>query len=508
MEGTSNSLVNSVPSFISGLRILLVDHDTTSLMYTASMLEQYSYKGKMEMTTTELASIALSMIEKQKDRFQLVMANVNMPDMDSFTFLRRISDMPVILMSSKKDVDMAKKALSEGACFFLEKPISIEDLRYVWQHAYRKGILAVKETGKVGCEGNTANCEKESLGRKIQEVDRVSGTDTGNGLHGINQAHMIADPKGKNKQIDGKYGLIEGKGREMSQNIGTRGITIAESKEQGKRKRSNEDKNEKQKEKIIETNSQQINSKCKNPMEKEGGEKNDNANSIAEENLLPHLLWDSDLQLKFTSAINALGEKSQVQRSSDTAEAFEANPSSFQSIVPKSTSSFSSRNEFPQSHGRSRSVVDRLQGAGSSGFGIGANKSQFNSPKHSSILERLQGAGTSNTTQFNPPKRYSALDGLRRVGTSSDFGIGAANRTQFNSSISLASPGQYVKKSFQGNLTTPNHKPGFAGLSRNLMGNPHSYYGKNYNQAQMPNYRELHGLNQRREKLYKWYQYE
>ena len=41
----SDELISSVPNFARGLDILLVDHETASLMYLASLLEQYTFKG-------------------------------------------------------------------------------------------------------------------------------------------------------------------------------------------------------------------------------------------------------------------------------------------------------------------------------------------------------------------------------------------------------------------------------------------------------------------------------
>lgn len=52
-------------------------------------------------------------------------------------------------MSSERDAYIAKKALAEGACFFLEKPISFKELKYVWQHVYRKRRNPMKKINKI-----------------------------------------------------------------------------------------------------------------------------------------------------------------------------------------------------------------------------------------------------------------------------------------------------------------------------------------------------------------------
>ncbi|CAB4265096.1 unnamed protein product [Prunus armeniaca] len=170
MEHMSRTETNGLPSFAHDLQILLVDHDTLSLMCIASMLEQYSFK----VTTTEMASVALSMITEQKDDYKLVMANINMPDMDSLSFLRVLhkKEIPVIFMSSEMNVYVAKKALAEGACFFLEKPISLEDLKSMWQHVYRKIRTPRKYKHKPNC-GTKMNSGKDCQGIKINEAGDV-----------------------------------------------------------------------------------------------------------------------------------------------------------------------------------------------------------------------------------------------------------------------------------------------------------------------------------------------
>ena len=49
-------------------------------------------------------------------------------------------------MSSAMNLKVATKALAEEACYFLQKPISKDDLNYVWQHVYRSNINIAKLT--------------------------------------------------------------------------------------------------------------------------------------------------------------------------------------------------------------------------------------------------------------------------------------------------------------------------------------------------------------------------
>ncbi|KAM0986801.1 hypothetical protein EV1_011133 [Malus domestica] len=81
------------------------------------------------------------------------MANISMPDKHRFSFLRVLHKIKilVIFMSSEVNINVAKKALAEGACFFLQKPISLDDLKNVWQHVYRKVRNPRKDTHKPNC---------------------------------------------------------------------------------------------------------------------------------------------------------------------------------------------------------------------------------------------------------------------------------------------------------------------------------------------------------------------
>lgn len=58
------------------------------------------------MTTTELATVGLSMIRENHNRFKLVIASIDLLDMDPIAFLRRVisNRIPVICEFSFKGV--------------------------------------------------------------------------------------------------------------------------------------------------------------------------------------------------------------------------------------------------------------------------------------------------------------------------------------------------------------------------------------------------------------------
>ncbi|KAL3510701.1 hypothetical protein ACH5RR_030102 [Cinchona calisaya] len=151
-----------IPNAAQGLHVLLVDHDTNCLMHMASVLQQKSYK----VTTTGHASMALTLIREREFPCDLVIAEVDMPDMSGFTLLNQIllikQDIAIILMSSNGGMEIAIRALNEGACFFLFKPASPQDLIRVWQHVFSKrgqstNLSNVAENNK---ENQTLQIEK------------------------------------------------------------------------------------------------------------------------------------------------------------------------------------------------------------------------------------------------------------------------------------------------------------------------------------------------------------
>ncbi|KAK4708996.1 hypothetical protein R3W88_029921 [Solanum pinnatisectum] len=118
----------NVPSAYIGLKILLIDHNTTSLSNITTILEEHSFK----VTAIEQTTIALSILWEHIDQFNLVMVDVNMLEMD---YLEFIKDKPIILMSPEVTIEMVKEATTQGACLIFQKSsISSMKLKDVWKH--------------------------------------------------------------------------------------------------------------------------------------------------------------------------------------------------------------------------------------------------------------------------------------------------------------------------------------------------------------------------------------
>ncbi|GMH01531.1 hypothetical protein Nepgr_003370 [Nepenthes gracilis] len=131
-------------AFPAGLRVLVVDDELAWLKILEKMLKKCSY----EVTTCGLAREALKLLRERKDGFDIVISDVNMPDMDGFKLLEHVGlemDLPVIMMSVDGETSRVMKGVQHGACDYLLKPIRMKELRNIWQHVLRKRMHEVRD---------------------------------------------------------------------------------------------------------------------------------------------------------------------------------------------------------------------------------------------------------------------------------------------------------------------------------------------------------------------------
>ncbi|XP_077211558.1 two-component response regulator ARR2-like [Tasmannia lanceolata] len=140
--------------FPEGIRVLVVDDDTACLRAVEQILRSCKY----QVTSCEYPEVALSMLRERKGDFDLVLTDVHMPGMDGFKLLEHIGlelDLPVVLMSVDCKVDVAIKGLEHGACFYLMKPLTTNDLKNIWQYAIRKRKSVPRNMGQTGSDKDT-----------------------------------------------------------------------------------------------------------------------------------------------------------------------------------------------------------------------------------------------------------------------------------------------------------------------------------------------------------------
>ncbi|XP_074330949.1 two-component response regulator ARR14-like isoform X2 [Apium graveolens] len=119
-------------------RVLAVDDDATSLKIAEACLKRCSYKV---MAVTH-AFQALSLLGGRKNdgesSYDLILADVHMPDMDGFELLKYVNDnfnIPVILVSADEKTDFIFNGLKNGAPSYLFKPLKTDDVKNLWQYS-------------------------------------------------------------------------------------------------------------------------------------------------------------------------------------------------------------------------------------------------------------------------------------------------------------------------------------------------------------------------------------
>lgn len=113
----------------AAISILVVDDDELSLQVVSRRLLRDGYL----VTMATGGAAALATLERQ--RFDLVLLDLEMPDMDGLATLKRIrtrsarQDVPVIMLSAHNDDATKRNCLAQGAADYLVKPLVMPIVR-------------------------------------------------------------------------------------------------------------------------------------------------------------------------------------------------------------------------------------------------------------------------------------------------------------------------------------------------------------------------------------------
>ncbi len=108
--------------------ILIVDDNKTSLSSAKNALCD-TYK----VTAVTSGAQALKFLEK--NRCDIILLDINMPEMDGFEVMRRIhessgsADIPIIFLTADSDAETESRCLEEGASDFIAKPFVLNVMR-------------------------------------------------------------------------------------------------------------------------------------------------------------------------------------------------------------------------------------------------------------------------------------------------------------------------------------------------------------------------------------------
>ncbi|XP_069142926.1 two-component response regulator ARR18-like [Solanum lycopersicum] len=93
-----------------------------------------------------MASQGMSMLLKGKEKIDLMIINMNSPDLLSFQLLDQavVSDIVPICVCNEYDARSAKKAFKSGAYFYMQKPVDQGIVKHMWQLVLQKNIQKEK----------------------------------------------------------------------------------------------------------------------------------------------------------------------------------------------------------------------------------------------------------------------------------------------------------------------------------------------------------------------------
>ena len=122
-------------------KILVVDDSPTVRKLINYVLRKKDY-------VTEEAEDGMDAMEKlSATEIDLVIVDLNMPNMDGISFVRNLRnsyynlDLPVIMLTTTSDDDLRKEAYGAGVNMFLNKPIQPEVLLYKIDSLLGGGVL-------------------------------------------------------------------------------------------------------------------------------------------------------------------------------------------------------------------------------------------------------------------------------------------------------------------------------------------------------------------------------
>ncbi|XP_057478366.1 two-component response regulator-like APRR2 [Actinidia eriantha] len=138
MVCTANDLLEW-RDFPKGLKVLLLDEDSSSAAEIRSKLEEMEYIVSAFCNEDE----ALSAISDKPESFHIAIVEVSSYNSNGrFTFLEVAKDLPTIMTSKIQCLTTMMKCIALGAVEFLLKPLSDDKLRNIWQHVVHRAFNA------------------------------------------------------------------------------------------------------------------------------------------------------------------------------------------------------------------------------------------------------------------------------------------------------------------------------------------------------------------------------
>lgn len=132
-------------------KILSVDDEMDLELLLTQYFRRKIRRGEYEFKFAHNGLEALAMLLKEKD-FDIILSDINMPEMDGLTLLTKINEMQnpamkCIMVSAYGDMGNIRQAMNNGAFDFATKPIDLDDLSVTIEKAIEQ-IAYIKQMEK------------------------------------------------------------------------------------------------------------------------------------------------------------------------------------------------------------------------------------------------------------------------------------------------------------------------------------------------------------------------
>ena len=140
-------------------KILVVDDETDLEVLIKQKFRQKIREHKYEFLFAINGKQALEQLERNDD-VDVVLSDINMPEMDGLTLLSKINEqnslLKAVIVSAYGDMENIRTAMNRGAFDFVTKPVNFEDLELTMEKTINH-VRQMRETMKAIKENNTKN---------------------------------------------------------------------------------------------------------------------------------------------------------------------------------------------------------------------------------------------------------------------------------------------------------------------------------------------------------------
>ena len=115
---------------LTGKNVLVVDDDVRNLFALTTVFERYN----INVVTAESGKEAIQIINDDKQKIDMVLMDIMMPEMDGYETTQKIrrehknNTLPIIAVTAKAMKGDRQKCIEAGASDYITKPLKIDQL--------------------------------------------------------------------------------------------------------------------------------------------------------------------------------------------------------------------------------------------------------------------------------------------------------------------------------------------------------------------------------------------